>query len=230
MTSTCAANTPPLTSYDIGVDIDGVLYDFTAAFADEAARHGVTVPSPAIAHRWEFFYDWGLSLQEFLTIYAAGVNAGRVLWQGQPMPGAREGLLRLHAAGHRLHALTDRTPPGAEINGVSATHAWLNNHDMSRLFTSITFTPDKTRILQHSQVRSERVWFIEDKPANHHALRDAGVESYLVNAPYNQDADGPRVTNLVEFADLVNAAATLDAAVASHPAGNTTTRQRAAVA
>jgi hypothetical protein len=62
--------------------------------------------------------------------------------------------------------------------------------------TSLTFSRDKTVVPVDA--------FIEDRPENFQDLLDAGVDSYLVDRPWNQDFDfdpARRVKSVAEYID-----------------------------
>jgi len=191
---------PPVIPWDIGVDVDGVLYDFIGALRE----HITGSDDPEIlpfANSWEFYKKWGLTDQQFLNHYSEGVHAGKVLWEGQPYANTREGWDTLLTAGHRIHIITDRQPPGAEEEAMSATRHWLASHDLNP--TSVVFSADKTHILHLAQ-DGKRVAFIDDRPENVHALRAAGILAFIMNRPWNQDVQGERVNDLLEFANIIN--------------------------
>ena len=179
----------------IGVDLDGVCYDFTASLRHYLVTHRGRDEATMLSHNsWDFFEDWGLTLDEFLTEFAAGVDAGVVFTHGGPYPGTVEALGRLASAGHSIHIITDRTV-GSPGRSEAATVAWLKRHGVP--YKSLTFCSDKTVL------RTD--YMIEDKLQNYDALEAAGCTAVLIDQPWNQ-VDGDtrrRVANLHEFADLV---------------------------
>lgn len=178
----------------VGVDLDGVCYDFAASLryflCATAARTPEECPE---ATRWEFYEDWGYSLSEFLEWCRLGTEAGVIFTHGEPYPGTVAALETLAHRGHTLHVITDRS---FGSNGASerATRAWLDRHELP--FHSLTFSPDKTI------VRTD--YMIDDKLANYDALDAAGTKVFLLDRPWNQD-DGTRrrVASLAEFVEVV---------------------------
>lgn len=179
----------------VGIDLDGVCYDFAASLRrylwgwhrfEESA-----CPEPT---RWEFYEDWGLSLKDFLRMCHEGVDAGVIFTWGNPFPGVTEALSALRRAGHTLHVVTDRSF-GSNGRSEAATRSWLDRHRLP--FDSITFTSDKT------VVRAD--YFIDDKIENYDALHAAGVEVYLFDRPWNQANGHPRdrVSSFAEFVEKV---------------------------
>lgn len=184
---------------DIGLDLDGVGYDFLGSLrqflVSSTGRHASELPD---AVRWEFYEDWGLTLQEFLAHCHAGVDAGVVFSYGPPIHRYAQLVARLRTAGHRVHLVTDRAF-GAAGASQAATRHWLARHNI--VVDTLTFSADKTCV--PTQV------FIEDKLSNYDALAAAGVHAVLLNRPYNQVPDDGRrrVDTLEQFADLVDAIA-----------------------
>lgn len=182
----------------IGIDLDGVCYDFGGSLREYLRRfHDWDEARCPAATRWEFYEDWGLSLQEFIRHCHEGVNAGVIFSHGDPYHGTRRALLSLREAGHTLHVVTDRSF-GSSGASEAATRTWLDRHAIP--FDALTFSADKT---------VARVdWMIDDKLANYDALDATGVNVWLLDRPWNQDITRRRrrVTTLHHFVERVNAA------------------------
>lgn len=181
----------------IGIDLDGVCYDFAASFRQYLIHAGVRFRHQCPdATRWEFYEDWGFTLDQFLTHCHRGVEAGVIFTHGDPYPNTRAAFDLIRSAGHSIHIVTDRS---FGRNGASeaATRAWLDSHGLR--FDSLTFTPDKTVVRLDAMV--------DDKLANYDALDAAGVDVRLLTRPWNQ-TDGctrRRVLDLLHFAEVVAA-------------------------
>lgn len=178
----------------VGFDLDGVIYDFRKAHSEfEIGRGAADCTLEAALDEWDYFLGWGMNLEEWLTSYAAGVDAGQILWRGDPLPGALEAFKTLHERGHTIHIVTDRAI-GADPE--AATKAWLGEHGLD--YDSLTFSRDKTVV--------ETDFFIEDRLQNADAINAAGGRCYLINRPWNRDDDErPRVDSLEEFVAAVEA-------------------------
>lgn len=177
----------------VGFDLDGVVYDFRKAHADFEVRRGNAHCSlDAALDHWDYFEGWGQSLDDWLKSYAEGVDAGHILWRGDPLPGAVQTFRMLRHAGHTIHVVTDRAI-GGDPQG--ATKAWLAEHGLD--YDSLTFSRDKTAIPTDI--------FIEDRLENADALNAAGTLCYLINRPWNQAGEDhrPRVDTLDEFYSAV---------------------------
>lgn len=159
---------------NIGVDLDGVCYDFGSAFRKFLVTvHGfdpITLPTPTT---WDFFSEqWGISDSQFFKYYAEGVDTGHILWEGRPHPGCVEVIGKLRQDGHSINIVTHRTV-GKEA--VRATMHWLQSNKIS--YDSITFAADKTIVKNNI--------FIEDNVENFVALENAGVRSVLMDQAWN---------------------------------------------
>lgn len=175
----------------VGVDLDGVIYDFTESLRVYLEAHGWTraqMPEPV---RWEFYEDWGLPLPDFITACGDGVDAGVIFRFGAPINDAQYQLQRLRTHGHSIHFITDRSfGTRSEEN----TGVWIEEYGLP--YDSLTFTRDKTAVPVD--------YMIDDKPANITALLGAGVDAALQDRLHNRDfSTGWRVSSLREFVDLI---------------------------
>lgn len=175
---------------DIGIDLDGVCYDFGGACERYAASLGLghVLPSPRV---FSFYKGWGMTSEAFWAWTAQGVDAGQI-FTGPAMEGAPEALRALFRAGHRLHIKTHRAQgTKSEVN----TRAWLLEHKIP--YTTLTFTADKT-----SGPYCET--FVEDQLGNYDALDAFGVKAFLIDRDWNQDPGDARrrVGSITEFANL----------------------------
>lgn len=180
----------------VGIDLDGVCYDF-AASVREYLCHTIGTHAPeacADPQRWEFYEDWGLDLSAFIDAFHAGVDAGVVFTHGDPLPNVAEAFARIKSAGHTIHIVTDRAM-GAPGASEAATVRWLDRHGLP--FDSLTFSADKT-------VANVDV-MVDDKLSNYDALDHAGVAVWLLKRPWNKTGwDGRRtVLDLLHFAEVI---------------------------
>lgn len=182
----------------VGIDLDGVCYDFAASvrayLCGTLRTHKPTdCPDPT---RWEFYEDWGLDLDTFLSTFHAGVDDGVIFAHGQPYARTAEAFGWIKAAGHTIHIVTDRSMgrPGASER---ATVAWLAQHGLE--YDSLTFSADKT--VARLDV------MVDDKLSNYYALEAAGVEAWLLTRAWNQHDPEPsrRVLDLLHFAEVIAA-------------------------
>lgn len=183
----------------VGVDIDGVLYDFASGlrnYLHEIEEDDHTVGcSYGAPERWEFYEDWGFDLHDFMQHCHNGVDAGWVFWSGPSFPGARGALQSLRNEGHTIVLITDRHF-GAPGMSRRATESWLASHNMP--YDELHITADKATV---------KVDFhIDDKIENYEAMRGAGVQSFLLARPWNSEhqTDATTVNSLFEYAGIVS--------------------------
>lgn len=189
----------------VGFDLDGVCFNFADSLRRYLIHAGIRKASEipyGETRRWNFYEDWGFTLEEFLKHCHDGADAG-FIFVGGTRPGAVEAMNQLHEAGYTIRVITDRSfgsrPEVSQIN----TFNWLQEHGFK--YHSVTFSPDKTVV--HAD------FFIEDKLENYDALDAVGVEVYLINRPWNTHVKDSRrrVKSLQEFVDIVMSKELVDA-------------------
>lgn len=166
---------------DIGIDLDGVCYDFV-----ESLRHYLITHEDFIHEElpetttWNFFEDnWNMDLETYLEHFRNGVDAGVVFLHGPPHDGCKETLEKFMEDGDSLNIVTHRRSAGQRP--VHNTIDWLQREEIP--FTNLTFAKDKT------VVRNDV--FIEDNVDNFLDLEAAGVRAYIMDRPWNQHLDTP---------------------------------------
>lgn len=183
-------------SLRVGIDLDGVLYDFGGSLERYLWDHDLANKyTIGPVNRWEFYLDWGMTEEEFIQHCHDGVDAGYVFYAGAPHEGSKSALEFIRAMGNTLHIITDRTFGSVPENSQHNTRTWLNHCDIP--YDTLTFSADKTCVPTD--------FFIEDKLENYDALDKAGVEVYLVNRPWNQVPGDKRrrVASIQQFASIV---------------------------
>ncbi len=179
----------------VGIDLDQVVYPFAevvAAYLHKAT--GRPLDELVVPNRWAFYTHWGYTSDDFLRLFADGIDAGFIFREGHPLPGALDALWALRARGHSLHIVTDRSVGRCSQ---ANTEAWLAEHQVP--YDSITYAADKT------VVRTDA--FIDDMPHNVLALRQVDCAAFLF-ATGRDDQAGVRpdwmVHDWAEFVDWVD--------------------------
>ncbi len=179
----------------VGIDLDGVLYDFHIAFlrylttSGNDSRYNIKKSF----NDWSFFTKWGMSNGEFAEHCNNGVDAG-IIFRGPARKRAGSAIRRIKRAGHEIHIVTDRSWGSSPLNSQHATLDWLAEHQIP--YDSITFSPDKTVVPTD--------FFVEDKLENYDALDKAGTRVYLISRPWNKrDDNRRRISGITEFANIV---------------------------
>lgn len=179
----------------IGWDSDGVLYKFTKAYHSWMnTNHGMSLDLNVEAQTWDWFLEWGQSVEEFKETMDESVDAGHLFWTGELYePQIAQNIRDLKAAGHENHLVTYRFS-GVSKCAKQATESFYAAQGIE--FDSITYSKDK------SVIKSDV--FLEDNLVNYDALEAAGVTSYLINRPYNLlDDNRRRVNSVQEFTDMI---------------------------
>jgi hypothetical protein len=178
----------------IGVDLDGVGYDYAAAFTKYVRDEGIVTKChcPESGLIYNLYESMGISRDEFADISNQAASKG-VLFNGPAILGFPEALRWLKEKGHDIHIVTARSY-GPDPEG--QTLAWLAKEGIP--FDTITFDPDKTVVPTDV--------FIEDVIKNYDALDQTDCLPFLVDRHYNQVPGGDsrrRVDGTRHFAQIV---------------------------
>lgn len=182
----------------IGIDLDGVVYDYEAAIRHYLVNHeGYDDARLPRIEGWHLWQQWGFEdAATFWAIADKAVEDGILFRWGLPCDDTVGDLQRLVDAGHTLHVITARK---CVYSGLAegATMEWITQHLPP--VESVTFSADKTI------VRTDAM--IEDNLDNYDALYKAGTRAYLIDRPWNtQENEWPwrrRVANIAEFVNAI---------------------------
>lgn len=169
----------------IGVDIDGVLFDFV-----EACRLRFKVENPP-EPAWAFWRDWGLNDDDFWNdVHGSGLMVG-----GPIDELALATLKTWEERGHHIHVITSRNPAlGANVG----TWQWL--HDAGVPMRSFTHTSDKWRV--NCDVLIED--FVPTLQKWGEAHKRTGVP-ILLDRPYNrEDRDEGTIVVCEDWGDIAS--------------------------
>ena len=111
----------------LGVDLDGVCGDYTAALqAVVAQRTGADLDALPLERSWDF-REWGLTAAQFEEHHQAAVLEHRIFRTMPAMPGAAETLWRLSDAGVWIRIITHRLYVNwGHATAVADTVDWLD--------------------------------------------------------------------------------------------------------
>ena len=168
----------------LGVDLDGVCGDYTAAFANVVAtERNVDASTLAEQRGWDFA-EWGLEdLGGFDAVHRLAVMEHRMFRSMPVMPGAADALWRLSDAGVWIRIITHRLWVNwGHAIAVSDTVEWLDHHAIP--YRDICFLGRKPEV--------EADCYVDDSPDVVAALRDRGNTVIVFDAPYNRQLEGPR--------------------------------------
>ena len=187
-----------MTGLRIGYDLDGVGYVFGESVRQSMALDGIHVPpaSDDFCKHWDFYEFWGMSRDDFEGHCDLGVDRGIVFGPGEGLtrPNFFESLVRTKAMGHKNIIVTHRYQGGPGM-AQRNTYKWLEPY--ADFIDEVHFNADK-RVGNCDM-------FVEDNLRNYDMLVAAGVDTFLVNRPWN----GPygdhrnRISDVSDYADAV---------------------------
>lgn len=177
----------------VGVDLDGVLYNFgdsVKRYLEATGRGDVWKSGATPKPFWNFYEDWGWTLDEFKTLCNEGADAGYIFC-GPTRPNARTSIEWIKSLGHKVVIITDRafgtTPEVSQKN----TRDWLAHHRIP--YDELHFSADKTVVATDM--------FVEDKVENFVALEAAGTDTYLITRSWNEHFEtDKRINDIIDFA------------------------------
>lgn len=182
------------TTLTLGVDIDGVLADYTAAVRLAAHRLGNPIDGTRQPTVFGMVEDgWFTSREDWARAHE--IVTGELEDMAPIDPGAATHLNGLRADGHRIVFLTARHAP-----------AWQDRYDdravlrgTERWLDTWGFEVDELRLDQTKTGHGLDV-LVDDAPHNIEAYQAAGESCVIYDAAYNRHLAGPRVTSIEHFA------------------------------
>jgi len=182
-------------TFVLGVDLDGVCADYTAAFAAVVAEEkGCAVADLPAERSWDFA-EWDLdAIGGFERLHRLAVLERRMFRTMPVFPGCAEALWRLSDAGVWIRIITHRLVVhwGHQV-AVGDTVSWLDEHGVP--YRDLCFLGRKPEV--------EADCYVDDAPHNVRALRAQGNYTLVFDAPYNADIDDPRVHDWGEVQEAV---------------------------
>ena len=177
-----------------GVDLDGVVADYTAGFAAFVGQTRGVDPSSLPRERSYDFREWDLSPEDFERYHGAAVTEHRMLAKLPAIEGAAEALWRLSDAGVWIRVITHRLYVNwGHAEAVGDTVQWLDSERIP--YRDICFLGNKPEV--------EADCYVDDAPHNIAALRASGNDVIVFDQPYNRDAADPRARNWGQVEQLV---------------------------
>jgi uncharacterized protein len=166
----------------IGIDIDDVMADSLPAYLSAFNRRfGLQVPVSEAG--WEIFRRHpDIPAEEIRAFFEALYDAD-FLGSRPLLPGAREGVERLHRAGHRLFIITGRLRSDRDI-----TERWMATRGLSAFFQEIV-DRDGLDAPLHKRRAAQQFRLdvlLEDEYDVALAAAEASVRVLLFDRPWNQ--------------------------------------------
>jgi 5'-nucleotidase len=182
-------------TFVLGVDLDGVCADYTAAFAVVVAEaRGCAVGDLPAERSWDFA-EWDMAeLGGFEHLHRVAVLERRMFRTMPVFDGCAEALWRLSDAGVWIRIITHRLVVhwGHQV-AVADTVAWLDQHGIP--YRDLCFLGRKPEV--------EADCYVDDAPHNVLSLREHGNHTLVFDAPYNRHVPGPRVHDWAEVQEAV---------------------------
>lgn len=128
----------------IGVDVDGVCYDFISAlrkYINETT--GKPLHEMPDAKCWDFFEEqWSIDASQYVKLVTDGVSDGKLFWNGDIYPGCLKAISKLKDMGHEIVFITARKFHGIEAICEQATISWIEKNRLP--YNKIIVDNDKT--------------------------------------------------------------------------------------
>ena len=176
---------------DVGIDLDGVMYDFASVFHEFVQnRSGITLPKPT---KWDFYKDWGMTDKDFDDLLAEAIENTRIFDSIAPMENTIEGWNLLKANDIKIHVLTHRGHLA-----YAQTVNWLTRYGL--IPDSLHFGNDKTIL---STIALDECAAIDDYTLYYDKYEKANILSFMRTQPWNGEKYARRVDDLLEFAEKV---------------------------
>lgn len=176
---------------DVGIDLDGVMYDFAWVFHKYAQdRMGKELSEPST---WDFYREWGMTDEQFNEWLEDGVKNLRLFDYLNPLFNTHEGWKLLKDNNIKIHVLTHRSPHSYE-----QTVQWLVKNNL--IPDSLHFGQNKTILKTLAQ---DECAAIDDMVQFYDSYNKEGVLSFLRTQPWNQERRARRCADLLEFAQAI---------------------------
>jgi 5'(3')-deoxyribonucleotidase len=182
------------TRLKLGIDVDGVLADFTTAYR-EVCEKIVGKPLPTMPTDW-YQSNWGLTNKDHDKAWREVEATHNFYYHLKPLPESKFFNLQALDLTHRLYFITTR-PPTKGLPIEVQTEDWLTRFFFLRNPTVIV-TRNKGIVSSALEIDS----FIDDRPENLLDIRtnSPNTNIFLMDQSWNKDYTGfSRVSDLSEF-------------------------------
>lgn len=180
--------------YRIGLDVDGVLADFSTAFSSLGRALGLTLDVRSADEQPTWDFDW--PTDKAWRIVDTSIN----WWEKVPALLDQEDVNDINnlLVSHKVYFLTNRPDSSMPYNRTAEeqTRNWLRGIGIFPHIGTILSVPNKAEVAKalHLDV------ILEDSPANLEDLIDHGVYCVKMSRPYNEAFSGnANVTSIEEF-------------------------------
>jgi uncharacterized HAD superfamily protein len=182
----------------IAIDIDDVLADSLPEFL-EAFNRRFELQVSVTEAGWEIFRRHPEIPPEEIQAFFAELYQADFLGSRPLLPGAREGVERLHREGHQLFIITGRLRQDRDI-----TERWLLQRGLSSFFQEIVFR-DGIQAPLHKRRAAERLrlnMLLEDEYEVALAAAELPVRVLVFDRPWNQGPLPSRAFRIHSWPDV----------------------------
>lgn len=177
-------------------DVDGVLLNWEAGFANWFGAKGHTIQMDDHKSTYNLADRYGITFPELLG-YVREFNESEELIKLQPHRDAIKYVAKITDAGYRFIVITSMSNvEAAGRRRVEHLETMFGN-----IFDEFIFLDtgaDKTEVL--AEFKNGEHWWIEDKPENAQAGLDVGLKSIIMEHGFNMHSDvAPRIKNWEQF-------------------------------
>lgn len=169
----------------VAVDIDGVLADYPRSFLEFINQELGTTYTIDQVTTYDIYGCLGIPPEIGLSIKNKYRETGQKRFI-PVLPGAKEFLLRLKAAGYTIVLITAR--PYEQYSRIYAdTLEWLARNDLP--YDYLVFHEKKEEYLIDMVGKDAIRFFVDDVVGNANSVSRLGIPCYLITRPYNMGAD-----------------------------------------
>lgn len=177
----------------LGMDLDGVIYNFVDEFRIHVAGlRGVDPDSLPVVNKWEFYLDWGMTLEEYMATLAEAAVQGHVFKNGLAYEGAAEALRKVRDMNFHIVAITARKlsdAPNDHQIVCDNTAAWLKANDI--VYDEL--------IVDNTKTRHNLNILVDDSIGNVEEFIRAGTKAYIFDRPWNCGVPYSRIMDWDDF-------------------------------
>jgi len=191
-------NTAKSREMKVAIDVDGVLRDFVGSLHKCLIMDGLILentPMPEITS-WGLhqFYPQIESTEEFYDYIFRSESTFNLFSSAPIYKGAKE-FMELLEKGHEVGIITSQNEAGWR-----ATLVWLFANQI---------TPPNIHCIRFDLMKADKtIWdyevILDDKPSHVHEFLDKDRMGFLLDRPWNQEVDLPRVFSYGEFIEELN--------------------------
>lgn len=204
---------------NIGIDIDGILANFTDSYSPKLTKE-TGIIFPKASSEWPTTWYWDREAMKAAGIPADTAKAiENKIWEGirnsgfwgelDPLPGAKDTLARaldMRYYGHNIYFITARPGNFSKL----LTENWLKENGF-KFVPTVLITADKGPIARGLALDA----FIDDRPENCSEVLEASHKTrvFLVDAPYNRHYEHEGVERVGSALEALNLLQRVDALV-----------------